>query len=128
MGTFSDTDRTVLRIPRSQPEGGPRTAEEALRAEIRAWASWKHDPTRFEAELLAVHGLAPLDEPAAGKDRPTPKPAPEPAADPMEHGTTRGARRHRERGERPCDPCLVAARVADRRYKAAARTRKPVAQ
>lgn len=119
MGTYSYTDRTALRVPRARTDE-TRTAEDLLRAEIRAWASWKHNPRRFEVELLAAHGLAPLDEPTAA-DAARPAPEPEPAADPIEHGTTRGARKHRERDEYLCDACWGAIRKADREYKAANR-------
>jgi hypothetical protein len=119
------TSPTTLRTPARDLAG--RTAEDLLRAEIRAWASWKHNPRRFEVELLAAHGLAPLDEPTAA-DAARPAPEPEPAADPIEHGTTRGARKHRERDEDLCDRCWGAARAANRTYKAAARARKADAQ
>ena len=125
MGTFSDTERTVVRIARTRTDA-TRTEEERLRAEIRAWASWKHDPARFADDLLAAHGLAPLDGPDGDGSHTAPGPVPEPDPDPIEHGTTIGARKHRERNDPLCDACWGAIRTADRERKAASRARKPV--
>lgn len=76
----------------------------------------------FRAELVAERTGVPVPPAPEPVKEPRPKRVP-PVRPPAEiaHGTARGYRHHRRRGEDPCEPCREALRVEGRERRASRR-------
>lgn len=127
MGTYSDTDRTTVRIAHTDQEIRQQRDDNARR-NVHAFASWQDDPAEWAADILAYLGLdvetstrpspvrlIPPDEvKGPGKRAPGATTYAEPEQPrstgrrQMNHGKPSGYMSHRRRGEKPCDPCREA--------------------